>query len=86
VFEAGASYMRGSDDIFGSYVGISGAVIDYFLALQSSVFIGTEVSSFSADLIQSRFYRSEFRNYHYHPNGLRIAVTEGETQPPRFVC
>lgn len=85
VFEAGSSYMR-SSDVYGSYFGIAGAVMDYFLALQASVFIGTEVSSFSTDVIQSRFYRSEFRNYHYRPDGLRLAVAEGETQPPRFAC
>ena len=89
VFEAGASYLRDSGKGGGpaaSFYGISGAVLDYFLALEATIFIGTEVSSFSTDLIQSRFYRSEFRNYHYRPDGVHIATSQHEALPPRFVC
>jgi hypothetical protein len=86
VFEAGSNLMRHSGDDFQTYSGISGAVIDYFLALQSSVFVGTEVSSFSADLIQSRFFRDNRRNYHYRPDGLALATGEADVQPPRFAC
>jgi hypothetical protein len=89
VFEAGSSYLRtinASEDEIGRYVGIGGAVVDYFLALEATVFVGTPVSSFSADVIQSRFFRNNLRNYHYRPDGVRLATAEGDKQPPRFDC
>jgi hypothetical protein len=86
VFEAGSNLMRQTNDDFQTYSGISGAVIDYFLALQASVFVGTEVSTFSADLIQSRFFRDNRRNYHYRPEGIALATRETDRQPPRFAC
>jgi hypothetical protein len=89
VFEAGASYLRAinaSEDEIGRYVGIGGAAMDYFLALEATVFVGTPVSSFSADVIQSRFFRANLQNYHYRPDGVHLATEEGDFQPPRFEC
>jgi hypothetical protein len=89
VFEAGSSYMRTvneSEDELGRYVGISGAVLDYFLAVEASIFIGTEVSTFTTDLVQSRFFRSNRQNYHYTPNGVQHVTPDNATEPPRFVC
>jgi hypothetical protein len=89
VFEAGASYMRtmnASEDELGRYAGISGAVMDYFLAVEASTFVGAEVSSFTLDLIQTRFFRSNRRNYFYRPDGLHRATSSNATQPPRFGC
>lgn len=72
-----------------AYPGISGAIVDYFSALEAVVFVGTRpVSSFSTDLIAARFYRGEtstmLKNYHYLPTGLEVATPGNATYPPRF--
>jgi hypothetical protein len=66
--------------------GVIGAIIAYFISLQSSLFIGTEVSSFSMDVITTRFYRGIKSNYLYQPDGLVLATPESADRPPRFQC
>ena len=86
VFEAGTAYMLRSNTTFEKFSGIAGAVTDYFLALQAQIFVGTEVSSFSTDLIQSRFFKDNRHNYFYRPDGLHLATPPDALQPPRFYC
>jgi hypothetical protein len=90
VFEAGAAYMltkSPEEDELGLYPGIAGSVLDYFLALHAKWFIGNDVSTFTMDLIQSRFFRSNRRNYLYRPSGeLHLATPEDAIQPPNFAC
>ena len=66
--------------------GVFGALTSFFIALQSNLFIGTEVSSYSMDLITSRFYRGDRHNYLYRPEGLVHATPQDAVRPPRFQC
>jgi hypothetical protein len=60
VFEAGMPSIKNTR--FEAYPGISGAAVDYFLAVGAKLFMGTEVSTFSTDLIAARFYRGNKAN------------------------
>jgi len=60
-----------------------GSIIDFFLAVQASIFVGTAVSSFSVDIEITRFHRDQMENYHYLPHGLELSTVTG---PPRFEC
>jgi hypothetical protein len=84
VFEAGMPSIKNTR--FEAYPGISGAAVDYFLAVGAKIFVGTAVSTFSTDLIAARFYRGNKSNYHYSPMGLRLVTTQNSTVPPRFQC
>jgi hypothetical protein len=84
VFEAGMPSIRNTR--FEAYPGISGAAVDYFLAVGAKLFVGTEVSTFSTDLIAARFYRGNKSNYHYSPTGLQLVTNQNSTVPPRFHC
>jgi hypothetical protein len=66
--------------------GVLGAAVAYFMSLQSTLFIGTEVSSFSMDVISARFYQGNRNNYLYHPSGLKLATPEDAIIPPVFLC
>lgn len=84
VFEAGIPSIKNTT--FEAFPSISGSVIDYFLAIGAKLFVGTEVSTFSTDLIAARFYRGNTANYHYLPFGLKPATMANSTIPPRFQC
>jgi len=60
VFEAGAEGAANST-IFKNYPGISGAIIDFYLATEATVFIGTAVSSFSNDVWTTLLYEDRMR-------------------------
>jgi hypothetical protein len=66
--------------------GVFGALTSYFMAIESGIFIGTEVSSYSMDAIATRFYRGNKNNYLYLPDGLVLATPENAVKPPRFKC
>jgi hypothetical protein len=84
VFEAGMPSVETTK--FAAFPGISGSIVDYFLAVGATVFFGTSISSFSTDLIAARFYRGNSANYHYLPSGLEMATMPNSTIPPRFHC
>jgi hypothetical protein len=85
VFEAGQGALNGTR--FSSRPGVFGAAVDYFLAVDAILFVGTEISSFSMDIISTRFYRgNKANNYLYLPGGIKAATPDGVDIPPRFNC
>mmetsp|Transcript_7902 Transcript_7902/g.10047 ORF Transcript_7902/g.10047 Transcript_7902/m.10047 type:complete len:432 (+) Transcript_7902:310-1605(+) len=85
--EAGVELAKNSGHpIYSKYYSLAGSVIDFFLAVQSDIFVGTEVSSFSVDVEITRFYRDRKENYHYLPNKLEPTTLANKTLPPRFKC
>ncbi|KAL3893207.1 MAG: hypothetical protein SGARI_008317 [Bacillariaceae sp.] len=64
----------------------SGAILNYFLAIQAEIFIGTEVSSYSHDLLATRFFRGNMKNYAYRPDGLHEWTPPGTVDPPGHQC
>ena len=71
---------------FQRYSNIAGGIINLFLAIQSNVFIGTEVSTYSTQVVNSRFYRQNMENYFYRPEGLYPVTLPNSTKPHRFMC
>jgi hypothetical protein len=65
VVEFGANALKGT--VYEHCPSTAGAILNFFLTLQPqcSIFIGTPVSSFSHDVLASRFYRG-YRHYHHH--------------------
>lgn len=56
VVEFGSEALGGT--VYGHRPSTSGAILNYFLGLDGHIFIGTEVSSFSHDLLAARFFRA----------------------------
>lgn len=85
VFEFGANALKGTryEERMSS---IGGSILNYHIATNANIFVGTEISSYSNDLVATRFYRGKFENYFYRPDGLHQATTEESTEPPAFVC
>ena len=59
VVEFGSEALRGT--VYEHRPSLSGSILNYFLALDADIFVGTEVSSFSHDVLGARFYRG-FQN------------------------
>ena len=60
-FEFGANALNGTK--YETRPSTTGALINYHIAIGSTVFIGTEVSSYSYDLVSTRFYTGNIANY-----------------------
>jgi len=88
VQEAGSKYVAkvSNDPWYRHYSNIVGGILNFFLAIQSDIFIGTEVSSYSTLVSNSRYYRGKLNNYFYRPNGIFLVTPPNATKPHRFVC
>ena len=66
----------------------TGALVNFFIGVGAKIFIGTEVSSYSHDLLATRFFRGEMDNYKYLPDGLHkwTPVSANLVDPPGFAC
>jgi hypothetical protein len=85
VVEAGSKFVEeAGDSYYKRYSTVAGAILNLFLAIHSDIFIGTEVSTYSAYAVNSRFYREVGDNYFYVPEGLKPAITKEKQH--RFVC
>lgn len=84
VFEFGSNVLN--DTIFEHRPSTTGAVLNFFVGINANVFIGTEVSSYSHDLLATRFYRGKMENYMYLPEGLVHWTPPGLEDPPGFHC
>ena len=84
VVEFGSRSLKGSR--YEERPSTSGAILNYFLAIGAQVFVGTEVSSYSHDLLATRFFRKRMDNYHYRPDGLHPWTPPGTVDPPGHRC
>ena len=92
VFEFGANALTGTR--YEQRPSTSGALLNFYLAIKSKVFIGTEVSTFSHDIVATRFYNQHkeeggddmLQNYKYLPDGIHRWTTGEEKDPPGFGC
>ena len=87
VVEAGSRLVeRAGDPYYKRYSNIAGDIVNLFLAIHSDVMVGTEVSTYSVQAVNSRFYREERENYFYRPDGLYSATPPREKKPFFFGC
>jgi len=84
VFEFGAKAMAGTE--YSHRPSTTGSMVNFFIAIDAKIFIGTEVSSWSHDLLATRFFRGNMENYKYLPDGLHHWTPPGTEDPPGFHC
>lgn len=84
VFEFGANALKGT--AYEEKPSTSGAALNYFLSLEADIFIGTEISTYSHDILATRFFRNRIMNFKYLPSGLEDWTPPGTKQPPGFSC
>jgi hypothetical protein len=99
VVEFGANALKGT--VYQHRPSTAGAILNFFLTLQPQcrIFVGTPVSSFSHDVLASRFYRGyrhhnnyrtktlwEYENYQYLPEGLVDWISSDMVDSPGFLC
>lgn len=84
VLEFGAGALEGTS--YASKPSTAGAMLNFFIGVPAKIFIGTEVSSFSHDILATRFFRGYTENYKYLPEGLVDWTPPGTSDPPGFAC
>lgn len=85
VFELGSSILHKTP--YNSTPSTIGAMINFEVAVGSLLFVGTPVSTWSVDVVASRFYRNLTQNHKYLPDTQIIAWTrDTDRQPPFFEC
>jgi hypothetical protein len=84
VFAFGSNALMGTK--YESRPSTTGAMLDFWIAQNSNVFVGTRVSTFSMDLLHARFYNGNRENYQYLPSGLERWTTNSAKHPPGFAC
>ena len=87
VMEAGVIFAEQSrHPIYSKFPSLTGSIVDFFLAQNARVFIGTEVSTWSTAAIRYRFYKSNLLNYAYRPGEVFNVTPVGTKSPPGFRC
>jgi hypothetical protein len=88
VLEGGAGMVKDVSEnaLYQYFSSIVGSILNFYIAINAKIFIGTEISSYSTLAVASRFYRKNRENYFYHPKGLIWMTHPNVTAPPRFKC
>ena len=87
VVEAGSQLVNeAGNPYYKHYSNIAGGIVNLFLAIQSDIFVGTEISTYSVQAANTRFYREERENYFYRPDGLFWVTPPDVDKQFRFVC
>lgn len=84
VYEFGSHSLQGTP--YEKKPSTPGAMLNFFLSVDAKIFVGTEVSSYSHDVLATRFFRGSMENYKYLPHGLVHWTPPGTTVPPGFSC
>jgi hypothetical protein len=84
IFEFGSNALKGTK--YESRPATTGAVLNFFMAQNAIVFVGTRVSTYSMDLLHARFYSAKIENYEYLPSGLERWTNKTTKHPPGFDC
>lgn len=87
VMEAGITFVEKSNHpVYAVYPSLVGSIVDFFLAQNAKMFIGTEVSSWSNAVERYRFYKNNSQNYVYRPGEIVWNTPEGTNAPQVFFC
>ena len=87
VMEAGITFVeRSNHPIYTKYPSLVGSIVDFFLAQNAKMFIGTEVSSWSNAVARYRLYSNSMNNYVYRPEGVVRITPEGTKVSQVFLC
>merc|ERR1740139_1569294 len=83
-FEFGSDFLK--DTKYARYSATTGAWVNFYLAIKSKLFVGTEISSWSHSVMETRFYRGNLENYKYLPTGIKKWTTEDMDNTDPFGC
>jgi hypothetical protein len=84
VFEFGSHSLVGTR--YQQRAAIVGGLVNFYIALQSKVFIGTQISTYSMELMTQRFYQGNLENFKYLPTGIERWTSETTTTLETFSC
>eukprot|EP00591_Stephanopyxis_turris_P010318 CAMPEP_0195518750 /NCGR_PEP_ID=MMETSP0794_2-20130614/13589_1 /TAXON_ID=515487 /ORGANISM="Stephanopyxis turris, Strain CCMP 815" /LENGTH=458 /DNA_ID=CAMNT_0040647771 /DNA_START=301 /DNA_END=1677 /DNA_ORIENTATION=+ len=84
VVEFGEKVLSGTE--YSKKPSTTASLVNFFISIGAKIFIGTEVSSFSHDLLASRFFKDHMENYKYLPDGLHDWTPPGLVDPPGHLC
>eukprot|EP00558_Chaetoceros_sp_UNC1202_P003899 CAMPEP_0197239928 /NCGR_PEP_ID=MMETSP1429-20130617/6327_1 /TAXON_ID=49237 /ORGANISM="Chaetoceros sp., Strain UNC1202" /LENGTH=495 /DNA_ID=CAMNT_0042699473 /DNA_START=141 /DNA_END=1628 /DNA_ORIENTATION=- len=72
VLEAGGNMaMESKHEFYKRHKMLVGSITNFFISLHATIFVGTEVSSFSTFALNMRFFRGMEGNFFYLPEGLQ---------------
>ena len=87
VVEAGSDIVENSSNgFYKRYSNIAGSIVNFFLAIQSKIFIGTQISTYSTLVMNSRLFRENLQNYFYVPEGMKWMTPSKDSKPHWFQC
>ena len=87
VVEAGSDIVENSSNgFYKRYSNIAGSIVNFFLAIQSKIFIGTQISTYSTLVMNSRLFRENLQNYFYVPEGMKWMTPSIDSKPHWFQC
>ena len=84
VFEFGSNALKGTK--YEHRPSTTGAILNFLMAHHANVFVGTRISTYSMDLLHTRFYNGNLENYQYLPSGLERWTDNTTKHPPGFEC
>ena len=87
VVEAGSGTVEeAGNPYYKHYSNIAGGIVNFFLAVQAKILVGTEVSTYSTLSINTRFFRGVKENFFYRPEGLHWVTPPNVTKAVQFIC
>jgi len=87
VVEAGSGTVKeAGNPYYKHYSNIAGGIVNFFLAIQAKILVGTEVSTYSTLSVNTRFFRGIKENFFYGPEGLHWVTPPNVTKPVQFKC
>ncbi len=85
--EAGSSVVaKAGDPFYKKHSTIAGGIVNLYLAIESDIMVGSEISTYSVQAVNSRYYREKKENYFYLPSGLYWVTPPERKKPFRFGC
>ena len=87
VVEAGSRAVEeAGDPFYKKHSNIAGGIVNLYLAIESDIMVGAEISTYSVQAVNSRYYREKKENYFYRLSGLYWVTPPERQKPFRFVC
>jgi len=83
-FEFGSNSLNGTK--FARYPATTGAWVNFYLAVEAELFVGSEVSTWAYGVMKTRYFRGNPKNYKYTPSGIEQWTTENMETLPNFRC
>ena len=74
------------DPFYKKHSNIAGGIVNLYLAIESDIMVGAEISTYSVQAVNTRYYQEKKENYFYRQSGLYLVTPPERQKPFRFVC